>query len=154
MPWTQIGPAGNGSAVAWSFSNGISTFTQANSAEFYGQPQYFQVATDSAGNISNYAIGLLSPLPPHSVGTTIQFVWIQKGLAIQALNNATCVTVTGGVCTQVYFAGAGTVSEQTESGFFTPYFASSIPTLSEWALLVLAALLGVIGLVSVRRAQL
>lgn len=159
MPFTAIGPAGNGSAIAWSFSNGISTFTEANSAELYGESQYFQVATDSLGNISNYGIGLVSPLVPHVAGTTIQFVRILAGYQIQALNDATCAAVTASVCTNLPFAGAGTVSESAESGLFRPNFfpivpSTPVPTLSQWSLLVLAVLLGLFGVsAAVRSAR-
>jgi hypothetical protein len=153
MPTTAIGPAGNGKAIAWSFSNGISTFTQANSAELYATSDYFTVATDSLGNISNYDIGLISPLPPHTVGTTMQFVWIAKGFAIQAVNNTPCSTVAAGVCTQIFPTGAGgSVNESTESGSFGQNFSIPVPALSGRALLVLAALMGMFGALALRRA--
>ncbi|NDP43097.1 MAG: hypothetical protein GZ089_10355 [Aromatoleum sp.] len=152
MPFTAIGPAGDGRAIAWSFSNGISTFTQANSSELYGQSSYFGVATDSLGNISTYTFGLVSPLPPHSVGTTIEFMYILANAQIQALNQAVCAGVTANLCTNLPFAGTGTVAENAESGSFRPNFQAPqvpVPTLSEGALFVLAALLGLLGLIGV-----
>ncbi len=150
MAPAAIGPAGDGRAIAWSFFNGISTFTQANSSELYGNSTYFVVGTDSLGNISFYQFGLVTPLPPHIVGTTLQFFYLLDNAQIQALNNAQCAIVTGTVCTFLPFAGAGTVAENTESGAFAPNFFPpppplQVPTLSEWSIVVLAALLGLLG---------
>jgi hypothetical protein len=148
MAMSQIGPAGDGRAVAWTFGDGVSTFTEATSAELYGNAGYFSVATDALGNVSNYSIGLVSPPPPHSVGTTMQFVWIDAADMIQALNNATCAGINGNVCNNLPFIGDGAVSENSESGRFLPNFASGqvaakpVPVDPLWSLALLAMLVG------------
>jgi hypothetical protein len=142
---TAIGPAGNGAAIAWSFTNGVDTFTQANSSEIYGMNSDFVVGTDSRGNVNYYSIGLVKPLPPHAVNDLVDFFWISKGNAIQALDQASCAIVTANLCTFIPFSGAGTVAENVESGAFAATFVESVPVDSRWALGVLAALLALVG---------
>jgi hypothetical protein len=155
MPFTAIGPAGNGLATSWSFSNGITTFTQANSAELYGDPNDFSVGTDSLGNISAFNIGLVSPGPPHIVGTVLDFMFISHNFEIQALNQASCAIVTGNVCTFLPFSGAGTIS-QPGGGSFAPNTpvppapVVAVPTLNYGGLAGLMALLAALALVSRR----
>ena len=145
----DIGPLGDGRAIAWSFNNGISTFTQANSAELYGSAGYFYIATDANGNVSNYQIGLVSPQPPHSVGTVMNFFFISHGSQVQALYQATCAIASANVCTFLPFAGTGTVSDDTETGAFLPT-NNGIPTASWAALGLLAALLAAFGVFLIR----
>ncbi|MFO1284391.1 MAG: hypothetical protein U1F51_18375 [Burkholderiales bacterium] len=145
MPPTAIGPAGNGAAIAWSFSNGIDTFTQANSSEIYGMNSDFFVGTDNRGNVNYYNIGLVKPLPPHAVNDLVDFFWISKGNAIQALDQASCAMVTANLCTFIPFSGAGTVTENVESGAFAATFVESVPVDSRWALGALAALFAFAG---------
>ena len=154
MPPTAIGPGGDGRAIAWSFFNGIDTFTQANSSELYGITGYFSVGTDDLGNISYYNIGLVAPLPPHTVGGNNDFFWIAKATAVQALDNATCANVDGSnQCVFMSFSGAGTYSIMAESGRFLPNFAkpaAPVPLDARWALAGLALALMVLG---ARRAR-
>lgn len=143
-----IGPQGDGRAIAWSFTNGIDTFTQANSSEIYGISGDFVVGTDGAGNVNYYNIGLVKPLPPHAVNDLVDFFWISKGSAIQALDQATCAIVTSNLCTFIPFAGAGTVAESVESGAFLRTSYASVPVDSPTALAATAALLAIAALIA------
>jgi hypothetical protein len=50
----DIGPDGSGLATAWSFFDGVNTFTQTNSAPI-GSGNFF-VSTDAKGNITVFGI--------------------------------------------------------------------------------------------------
>lgn len=71
MAVTEIGPQGLNLVTAWSFSDGVNTFTEANSRSAPGIMGQFAVATNSAGELSFLGIGLSSPLPPISVNDPI-----------------------------------------------------------------------------------
>ena len=74
MPLTDIGPAGNGKVTGWSFSDGTNTFDTTNSIVFGNQYAYFQVATDAAGNVSQFYITFMYPKPPHVLNQSMKFL--------------------------------------------------------------------------------
>jgi hypothetical protein len=157
MPSTAIGPAGDGRAIAWSFSNGVTTFTQSNSMELYGDSTYFSVSTDSLGNIATFTIGLMAPLPPHAVATPMQFVFMLSSGSTQAANNTPCDGINGAnVCTAFSLGGDGYVADETVGSFapnVLPVLAAPVPVASPWTLTLLALLLCVSAGWAVRRAN-
>ena len=135
MALTDIGPAPGGSnlVTGWSFTDGLNTYTQANSIPFGDLFAYFRVQTDSFGNISQFYIELSGPLPPNSLNDPMHVIsMISSGAGSaqsQGVDGALCTTVTAGVCTAV---GPGpNYGDSTSSGAFTPNFVALPPTISK-----------------------
>jgi hypothetical protein len=146
----DIGPAGDGRAIAWSFNDGVSTFTQANSAELYGNAGNFYIATDANGNVSSYNIGLASPLPPHTTSTLMNFFYLNHGNQVQALYQSQCAIVTVNLCTFLPFGGAGTVADNTEAGHFLPTNLP-IPALGAAGVIALGTMIAAAALLFLRK---
>jgi hypothetical protein len=155
MPPTAIGPAGSGAAIAWSFTNGVDTFTEANSRELYGDPTWFVVGTNQFGDVVAYAIGLIRPLPPHAVNDALDALVIASetlGNTVQAVDQGQCVAVdSGNVCINLPLAGTGVAVDNTESGAFLRNFVAPVPVDSTAALAMLAGLLVAAALFARRR---
>ena len=140
MPATTIGPTGTSPLVTgWSFSDGLSTYTSANSEEIYS-PSSFTIATDASGNISTFTVGFMSPLRPHTVGQSMNAFGV-GGLS-GSYFNLVCGAVSAGVCTALspqpgYSAAASTFGAGT--WVMTHAAAVPVPATSN-ALLVLMAL--------------
>ena len=116
---TNIGPAGTNVVTAWSFNDGVNTFTKANSTPFSNGAS-FRVQTNLVGNINAFSITLMSPLPPHSVGQSIRFMSLLVGNSQQSqgTNGATCLVVTATVCTSV--TNAPNYGDAFSGGAFAP----------------------------------
>jgi hypothetical protein len=128
MPATDIGPNGSNLVTAWSFNDGINTFTNANSVVL---PQLgtFQIGTDSSGNITSFFIELEQPLPPHTVGqllSTLDVVNIGFNQS-QGTVGSSCLTLSGSVCATL--APATGFGDSTSSGSFAPVIAP--PTIAK-----------------------
>jgi hypothetical protein len=154
MLLTSIGPEGSNLVTAWSFSDGIDTFTKSNSLTLYGNPIYLDVATDASGNISAYSIGFQKPLPTNTVGQLMDAIAFANGSFNQATTQSPCVAITGNICTSIDVAGTGNVSE-TENGQFVTLSdtttAVPLPALGWNPLIAMAVVLCAAGIVAVRR---
>ena len=97
MPGTDIGPNGSNLVQSWSFNDGLHDYSAANSNLI----TEFIVATDAAGNIQQFGLAGVSPLPPNTIGQKMDvFVFtIGTGIAnVEAVSNAPCTTVSSGGC--------------------------------------------------------
>jgi hypothetical protein len=119
MPISDIGPNGTNLVTAWSFNDGINTYTKANSVPL-PQGGTFRIGTDASGNISSFYIQIEQPLPPHIVGQLLNVLDVVNiGFnQSQSITGAPCLTLTGNVCATL---GSGTsFGDSTSSGAFAP----------------------------------
>ena len=128
MAITDIGPNGTNLVTAWSFTDGINSYTQANSVVF-PQGGTFRIGTDGTGSIVSFYIQLEQPLPPHIVGELINAIdMVNIGFnQSQGVNQVACLTLQGNVCATV--AAATQFGDSTSSGSFAP--AVAVPTLAK-----------------------
>lgn len=128
MPITDIGPNGSNLVTAWSFNDGVNTYTQANSVVL---PQLgtFRIGTDASGSIVSFYIQMEQPLPPHSVGQLLSVLDVVNiGFnQSQGIVGAPCLTLSGNVCATLG-NGAG-FGDSTSSGSFAP--AVAVPTIAK-----------------------
>jgi len=131
MSNTDIGPDGSNLVTAWSFSDGVNTFTQANSFPFAG-PGQFTIGTDSLGNVNSFFIGLISPGPPNTVGQLLNSLTMASFSSVesQGINQNACTSLNGNRCNN--FNVSSDFGFASTSGAFTPNFgAASPPTLTK-----------------------
>jgi len=129
MPSTEIGPDGSGLATAWSFFDGVNTLTQANSF-----PLSFHVQTDALGNISSYAITLLSPQPPNTVGQAVNSIAVALPAVFGelAFEGGTCGSLINTVeFTDVCASWGGQSARSATGNGFAPNFTALPPTISK-----------------------
>ena len=137
-----IGPGAASNLVSgWSFTDGVSTYTNANSMLLYGQATRFAVSTDASGNITAFSVGFMSPLGSHTVGQLMNAVYLSSSLH-EAGTSIPCGAAASNVCITLptggtNFARANSPGTWTKSDSA----ANPVPALGEWGLLVLAGLL-------------
>ncbi|GAA0723308.1 Ig-like domain-containing protein [Dokdonella soli] len=96
MPLTEIGPSGSNLIQTFSFNDGLHSYTLANT-----RLMNFDIAADSAGNISTFSMTMLSPLPPNTIGQKMNGVLLNAGAGLaEAISGGVCSVVNGtGQCT-------------------------------------------------------
>jgi hypothetical protein len=145
---TEIGPLGLNLVTSWSFTDGVTTFTNANSIPYYNAGNGdFRIATDAGGNITTFWVGLQKPLPPNVAGTTLMDAFnIRSSPALySATHQSLCTALTSGACTGFADPGTNFGSAATVGSFVYLADSQPVPTLSSAGLI---AMLGVFTLVS------
>lgn len=144
MPATTIGPTGTSPLVTgWSFSDGLSTYSSANSEAVYDQPSFFTIATDASGNISSFNVGFMSPMRPHTVGQSMNAFGV--GGFSESYFNAVCTTVSAGVCASLAPQPGDSEARSTVGAgtwVITKAAAVPVPATSNTLLLLMALGLG------------
>jgi hypothetical protein len=141
-----------------SFSDGLTTYAGNDPALRIFQ---FIVATDANSNITNQFIFIErwqdGSAGPHVAGDRFDYFLILPGGVTQALHNRQCTVVgvapsgVGDACLGDVPDGSDSVAAAPGGPLFALAPGSAIPTLGEYALLLLAALMGIAGLYGVRR---
>jgi hypothetical protein len=154
MASTEIGPSGSNLVTSWSFNDGLNTLDNTNSMELYGDAQFFTVATDATGQITLFRIGIMSPMAPHTVAQAMNAIFFSGDQ--QVTSAAPCSTVVSDVCTGI--PGAGTNwGQSSTSGTWNavpsepPAPVAPVPTTSQWALILLSMLIGLMVFANRRR---
>lgn len=143
------------SVTSYSFSDGINTYSSANASD---RIYRFTVTTDGAGNITSAQILLekwLAGTSPHSSGD--KFSYISVGSL--SVNNGTCTTVgasLAGIADSCLAEGGGTGRSQASAPAaswvrITPSQPVSVPTLSEWAMIIMASLMAMFAFARMRK---
>ena len=144
--------------LSYSFSDGVQTRNETNSeicaVSIYG----FRVSTDASGNIATWAITLCSPVAAAGDPVTGVFTIRDIGVTdtVEDLGvSGTCGELSGGACSSIGVATSGTIysnSPLSWSREVGPVASSvEIPTLSDWSLAALAAMMLAWGAVLARR---
>jgi hypothetical protein len=128
-PNVDIGPKGSGLVTAWSFSDGMNTFTQANSAPSFF-PGGFAVGTDAKGNITSFGIDLESPQPPNAINDVMNtFTLSSSGPDFSFVADAAkCTGLIGNQCNSFSLVG---YAFSTTTFAFTPNFTAVPPTIAK-----------------------
>ncbi|MEM1110652.1 MAG: IPTL-CTERM sorting domain-containing protein [Pseudomonadota bacterium] len=154
-----IGPAGNNLATRWRISDGLFTYTEANSREYGGDQAGFTVSTDALGNVTGLDLSLGSPTTGVMVDDPInafEFDFLDGEYTAGAVFQYPCSEVVDGTCDDIEeLEGqnlAGT-NPQEVGQIITLTPPSAIPTLSRAGLALLAAML-LAGVVFYRRTLL
>ncbi|WP_157667517.1 hypothetical protein [Comamonas serinivorans] len=141
-----VGP-GTSYPVTWSFSDGVRTFNNSNSANVFGAPGDFWVSTDASGTLTAAQVYLMSPGPAHTVNQPIHLM-LAGSLTTWVRDNMVCTTVIGSQCTgtgvtpTTGYATPGDSVVGTWSQTITPVTAApkAVPTLAWPALALLTTL--------------
>lgn len=156
MPPTAIGPGGKNWVTAWSFTDDVNTFTQANSMVLFGNPGAFTVGTGADGNINVAQIALMAPPGTHTVGESMNYFLFfdpavgDLGVIVVADGSCTNVRVSDSVCTGLspkdhnYAAVEG-------GGTWAIREMAPVPTLNSVFLAALAVGLAALSYLSLRR---
>lgn len=129
--------------TSYSFSDGLTQYTSGGSNDYL---LFAQVSTDNMGNIvaQNIILGKWQTAS-HGVADRVDSIAVNNISG----HNALCDAVTpSGVCNLDHNdTSSSAAAAFTNNGWTTTQAAATaVPTLSEWSLLLLAALLGVAGL--------
>lgn len=137
----------SGLLTSWSFSDGVQTINSANGVIY---PAILpQVTTDSSGNIVDVVLYVFSDPIGVALDDLDNLIWIAPGINYGA-KNGICTGVSGGVCS------AWTVPDLGQA-FTTGVWVTGdlpvppIPTMTQWSLMLMALLLGMVGIARVRR---
>ena len=136
--------------TSFSFSDGINTYSSADPAVRIGR---FEVTTNASGALTSANILVekwLTGATPHTTADYFSWFFINGSSVVQLYNNARCSgvgTTPYGVTDFCFVASTGTQSSAAQgatvsySGGGTPVAATPVPTLSEYALMLLASLM-------------
>lgn len=156
MPPTAIGPGGSDLVTAWSFNDGVNTFTQADSMVIFGDPMSFTVGTDADGNINTAQIGFMAPRKPHVKDELMNAFAFDTGSFVQAVTRAPCGKVDGTSSTCVTISVQENYARADLAGGIwtireTAASVAPVPTLNSMFLAALAVGLAALSYLSLRR---
>jgi hypothetical protein len=149
MPITDISPSGSNLVLSWNFNDGFNNFTPANS---YIPPGNFVVVTGPGGNITSYAITFFSP--PSSSCNRKSHGGDDRQHHLGASGHRRIVHFTGRnhVHRRQFLCRDGRLCLDQRRGTFTLLASTtSVPTVTEWNLLLLGGLLVLLAAAVVRR---
>lgn len=143
--------------TSFSFSDGLTTYSSADPAT---RIYLFQVTTDAAGAVTDAAVVISrweTGVSPHAVNDRTSLMVItgtsQGGHNYQCTALGTSPAGTADSCDlEVADGSASRASGATVS--WSSAAAATVPTLSEWSLILAASILGLAGLAAVRRRTL
>jgi hypothetical protein len=141
--------------TSFSFNNGITAFA---STVPNTRVSAFQVSTDSQGQITQALIDIqlwMTGTSPHVAGNRLdEFVIVEND---NAYGNSICGSVgispdgTPDTCLTPGPDSASSFAHDNSNGSWVTNLSPTVPTLSQWSQILLAALLGVAGWIMMRR---
>ncbi|MDD2925013.1 IPTL-CTERM sorting domain-containing protein [Rhodoferax sp.] len=148
--------------TAFSFSDGLTTFasTDAN----VRMPGNIMVSTNATGQITSASVSVerwQAGAAPHAVNDRLDYLSL-SGISTTVAHNFKCLTigVSWGTADYCTFLGtdtnASTASVSDGGAWSIAAIVSAVatvPTLSEWGVIILVALMAMLGLVHARRTQ-
>ena len=149
-----IGPGTSYPISSWSFSDGVNTYTQANSQILAGisagDPPRFKVSTDSNGNVTAWDLAMISPAAPHVQGQPVDTFNIASGLGDLAGDHSatTCALLDGNVCKEVLDGGSGFTFSPAQGSWSMQPYIPPMPGTVAVPLLGWPALLAMMGSVA------
>ena len=145
-----VGPTGNDLVTSWTFTDGLFTFTKANSIEWGYTASNFRVSTDSQGRLTNVTLIVGNPTSGvqinDPVNAIVYFVDIlpdvQFSYTTQAINQEPCTFVDTNapedVCGGASLSGDFAIAQGIGVPEETVPVPEPVPVGSPWALLLLA----------------
>ena len=134
--------------TSWSFNDGVQTIDSSN-GEF--SPEYPpQVVTNEEGLVVDSFLAMfLSPIGTH-VGDIDSYIAVGLGTSIGVFG-AVCRTVADGVCDSWEEPSSFAVAEDPGVWEGSGVPSTPVPTLSQWSLMLLVLMLGMVGIARFRR---
>jgi hypothetical protein len=133
--------------TSWSFNDGVSTISSANGIFFKGEIPRF--STDGEGNITGYHwLVISSPVIP-AIGDLNDLIMVTE-TKDSVLSDLVCNSLTDGFCSD-WSLGASHAETSIQGVWATSTPSTPVPTLSQWSLMLLALMLGLVGVLRVRR---
>lgn len=136
--------------TSWSFNDGVNTISSSNGELFpYNDPTF---STDAEGNITDYFFTLVDSPLGTVIGDLNDFIGVVSG-SNQAYVDFVCNHVnTGGFCDSWSNGGSYASVSRIQGEWVTSDLPSTpIPTMTQWSLMLLALMLGMVGIARVRR---
>ncbi|MET4576466.1 IPTL-CTERM sorting domain-containing protein [Ottowia thiooxydans] len=143
----------------WSLSDGINTFTPANSALFsaYGN-------TNTSSVLSAFSVSVMLPLGPHTMGQRIDSLHIFEGGDVNVRHNGVCGGVNSATSLCESLGADGDTANFATYAYpgnlwrirttpTTPPTTTAVPTLGEWGLLLTGLLVAGFGVVAARNRR-
>ena len=145
-----------GILTSWTFSDGVQTISSSNGGSLDPWPPLpFPpiFSTDALGDITSGNIIVHTDPWAANIGEIDNIIFVVDGLGLVSLgaNNAVCMTVDNGSCSEYSSINAGQAEGVAGTWSTTPPPAAPVPTMSVWGLGILAGLLGLIGFVRRRK---
>ena len=139
--------------LSYSFTDGVNTLNESNSVLCTGLAYGILVGTDSNGNLDEWSVSICTPVS--TVPSPVHMIMsLNAGALVADVGGvSTCIGVDGDACDEFsdeVSTDAGQIQGQagtwTRSGWATP-----VPTLTQWSLVLLALGLGMLGIARIRR---
>jgi len=141
----------SGIITSWSFSDGVQTINNTNGLFHPNFPP--AATTDASGNLTSAKL-LIHRVPiSTTIGGTEDFIWTSGPINI-AVVDAVCQSVNDGYCDN--WNESSDWASSDVPGIWETYIppttlTTPIPTMAQWALMLMALLLGLIGITRIRR---
>lgn len=157
LPANLMGASIPGLVTSFNFSDGLTTYSSADPAT---RIFLFQVTTNAAGAVTDAAIWMHrweTGVSPHAVGDRTSLMVIagsaQVGRNYRCLAIATSPAGAADSCDDETTDG-GTSRASGARISWSSAAVASIPTLSQWGLIIMSSILGLTGLAAMRRRTL
>ena len=138
----------SGILISWSFSDGVQTITSADGALNPNYPPL--VVTDEQGVITDsFLVVFPSPIST-TIGATDNYIGVAFGSSVGVID-IVCSSVTDGVCDSWSEPESNYAQSNSDGAWETSVTSSSIPTMTQWSLMLMALLLGLVGITRIRR---
>ena len=138
----------SGLLASWSFNDGVQTIDSANGA--FHPNRTFYVGTDGSGNINSFEIFAMHLPLGTAIGDLDDYINLEW-LGQHAYIDTPCFDVQGGYCLNWSGGESGHAPPVTAVWVTSDLPIPPIPTMTQWSLMLLALLLGMVGIVRVRR---
>ncbi len=137
----------SGILTSWSFYDGVQTIDSSNGELSPGYPPL--VSTNEQGVIvESFLAFFLSPIAT-AVGDTDSYIGVIFGIS-GGVVGAVCLTVSEGVCDT--YQEPTSIGQAGSPGTWEGGVAlTPVPTLTQWSLILLALVLGTLGIARIRR---
>jgi hypothetical protein len=145
------GTDGPGYVTSWSFSDGVFTYTNLNSALLQNAGSSFAVTTDGSGNVLSYQIALTIPSSGATIGQPAEMLNISPTEPTGGFRS-TCTVVQDGSCAFFEIPDRDYASYLPPGTPGAPAFvaAAPVPTLSEIGFILLGLLIAAIAFLRFR----
>lgn len=138
----------SGILTGWSFFDGVQTINSNNGT--FNPPSPPLVTTDAFGSITSTSFNFYRVPISTVLGAENDLIWIGRFGDFAAVD-AICGVVTDGYCDGWAFAADRAQSSVPGAWVTSDLPSKPIPTMTQWSLMLLALLLGMVGVARIRR---
>ena len=138
-----------GILTSWSFNDGVKTID--NTSGVFNPNWPCTVSTDLNGLIISITWYVFVPPISTVVGGTDSFIRVWTAVSDFATQGIPCFQLKDGVCSAWSSSDNSGRVRRGKEGVWTDTYIPPIPTLSQWTLMLLALMLGLVGIARVRK---